>query len=107
MATKMAKIFISYDRASKDVVEQLVQDLTDDDHEIWFDQHLTARNKLRQRSSKDNGPCPVVRQCVFFSLLGGNFASETGSPLSVSSASESGLWGVISRWGRIADIPAG
>jgi hypothetical protein len=42
MATTMAKIFISYDRASKDVVEQLVQDLTDDDVDIWFDQHLTG-----------------------------------------------------------------
>jgi len=38
----MAKIFISYSRASKDVVEQLVQDLTDDDQESWFDQHLTG-----------------------------------------------------------------
>ncbi|MCI0737357.1 MAG: TIR domain-containing protein [Beijerinckiaceae bacterium] len=38
----MAKIFISYDRASKDVVEQLVQDLRDDDHQVWFDQHLTG-----------------------------------------------------------------
>jgi hypothetical protein len=35
------------------------------------------------------------------------FRRETGSPVTASSASESGLWGVISRWGRIADIPAG
>jgi hypothetical protein len=34
MAATMAKIFISYDRASKDIVEELVQDLRDDDHEI-------------------------------------------------------------------------
>jgi hypothetical protein len=45
MATTMAKIFISYDRASKDVVEQLVNDVADDDHEIWFDQHLTGGQK--------------------------------------------------------------
>ncbi len=36
----MVKIFISYDRASQDDVEQLVQDI--EDHEIWFDQHLTG-----------------------------------------------------------------
>lgn len=42
MATIMAKIFISYDRASKDAVEQLVQDLRDDGHEVWFDQRLTG-----------------------------------------------------------------
>jgi hypothetical protein len=41
----MAKIFISYDRASKDIVEQLIQDLTDDGHEIWFDQHLRGGQK--------------------------------------------------------------
>jgi hypothetical protein len=38
----MAKIFISYSRASKDVVEQLVQDLTDESQETWFDEHLTG-----------------------------------------------------------------
>lgn len=38
----MAKIFISYDRASKHVIQQLVQDLTDDDADFWFDQHLTG-----------------------------------------------------------------
>jgi len=32
---------------------------------------------------------------------------ETGSLATGSSATQSGLRGVISRWGRIADIPAG
>jgi hypothetical protein len=35
------------------------------------------------------------------------FASQTGSPWTASSATQSGLRGVISPWGRIADIPAG
>ena len=44
--------------------------------------------------------------CVLFPVsrefcLGDRFA------MTISSASESCLWGVISRWGRIADIPAG
>jgi hypothetical protein len=41
----MAKIFISYSRTSKDIVEQLVKDLNDDDHEVWFDEHLTGGQK--------------------------------------------------------------
>ena len=41
----MAKIFISYSRASMDVVEQLTQDLKDGDHDVWFDQHLTGGQK--------------------------------------------------------------
>jgi hypothetical protein len=41
----MAKIFISYARADRDVVEELVEDLRDDDHEVWFDQHLTGGQK--------------------------------------------------------------
>lgn len=36
----MAKIFISYSRDSKDIVEELVKDLNDDGHEPWFDQRL-------------------------------------------------------------------
>jgi hypothetical protein len=36
----MAKIFISYSRSSKDIVEELVQDR--EDHDVWFDQHLTG-----------------------------------------------------------------
>src|ERR1700731_4374029 len=31
---------------------------------------------------------------------GREFAPQTGSPVTASSASESGLWGVISRWGE-------
>jgi TIR domain len=60
MATKMAKIFISYDRASKDVVEQLVQDLTDDDHEIWFDQRLTGGQNWWDNILSE------IRQCEIF-----------------------------------------
>ena len=44
---------------------------------------------------------------VKFPVVSGEFRPETGSPVTASSASESGLWGVISWWGRIADIPAG
>jgi hypothetical protein len=55
----MAKIFISYDRASKDVVEQLVQDLADDDHEIWFDQQLTGGQKWWNILSE-------IRHCEIF-----------------------------------------
>jgi formylglycine-generating enzyme required for sulfatase activity len=56
----MAKIFISYDRESKDVVEQLVQDLTDDGHEIWFDQHLTGGQKWWDNILSE------IRQCEIF-----------------------------------------
>lgn len=41
----MAKIFISYSRDSQDIVEELVQDLNDDDHETWFDQRLSGGQK--------------------------------------------------------------
>jgi TIR domain len=58
--TTMAKIFISYDRASKDVTEQLVQDLTDDGHEIWFDQHLTGGQKWWDNILSE------IRQCEIF-----------------------------------------
>lgn len=60
MATTMAKIFISYDRASKDIVEHLVQDLRDDDHEIWFDQHLTGGQKWWDNILSE------IRQCEIF-----------------------------------------
>src|SRR5262245_45009111 len=56
----MAKIFISYDRASKDIAEQLVQDLTDDGHEIWFDQHLTGGQKWWDNILSE------LRQCEIF-----------------------------------------
>jgi len=56
----MAKIFISYDRASKVVVEQLVQDLMDDDHEIWFDQGLTVGQNWWDNILSQ------IRQCEIF-----------------------------------------
>jgi hypothetical protein len=56
----MAKIFISYSRASKDIVEELVQDLTSDDHEIWFDQHLTGGQKWW------NNILSEIRNCEIF-----------------------------------------
>jgi hypothetical protein len=54
---------------------------------------------------------PPSQASPFF--IGGNmragreFRPETGSRTTVSSATQSGLRGVISRWGRIAVIPAG
>jgi TIR domain len=60
MATTMAKIFISYDRASKDIVEQVVEDLTDDDHAIWFDQHLTGGQNWWDNILSE------IRQCEIF-----------------------------------------
>jgi hypothetical protein len=56
----MAKIFISYDRASKDVVEELVKDLTADDHKIWFDQHLTGGHKWWDNILSE------IRKCEIF-----------------------------------------
>jgi TIR domain/Domain of unknown function (DUF4062) len=38
----MAKIFISYSRVDKKIVEELVEDLRADNHDIWFDQHVTG-----------------------------------------------------------------
>jgi hypothetical protein len=48
-----------------------------------------------------------ISNTLQISLIAGNPASETGSPLTVSSARESGLQGIISRCVRIHDIPAG
>lgn len=56
----MAKIFVSYSRASKDIVEELVQDLTSDDHEIWFDQHLTGGQKWWDNILSE------IRKCEIF-----------------------------------------
>jgi formylglycine-generating enzyme required for sulfatase activity len=56
----MAKIFISYDRASKDIVEELVQDLRDEDHDVWFDQHLTGGQKWW------NNILSEIRKCEIF-----------------------------------------
>jgi TIR domain len=60
MATTMAKIFISYDRASKDIVEQLVEDLADDEHEIWFDQHLTGGQKWWDNILSEIRQCEIL-----------------------------------------------
>jgi hypothetical protein len=43
---------------------------------------------------------------LFFSLIAGNLASETGSPLTGSSATQSGVRGIISGYVRTRDIPA-
>ncbi len=56
----MAKIFISYDRAGKDIVEELVQDLRDEDHDVWFDQHLTGGQKWW------NNILSEIRKCEVF-----------------------------------------
>jgi ubiquinone/menaquinone biosynthesis C-methylase UbiE/PAS domain-containing protein len=56
----MAKIFISYDRASKDAVEQLVGDLKADDHDVWFDQNLTGGQKWW------NDILSAIRECEIF-----------------------------------------
>lgn len=56
----MARIFISYSRASKDVIEELVQDLTSDDHEIWFDHHLTGGQKWWDNILSE------IRKCEIF-----------------------------------------
>ncbi len=56
----MAKIFISYSRVSKDVIEELVQDLTSDDHEIWFDQHLTGGQRWWDNILSE------IRRCEIF-----------------------------------------
>jgi hypothetical protein len=56
----MTKIFISYNRTSKDIVEQLVQDLTDDPQETWFDQHLTGGQKWWDNILSE------IRKCEIF-----------------------------------------
>ena len=56
----MAKIFVSYDRSSKDAVEELVQYLRDDDHDVWFDQNLTGGQKWW------NDILSAIRECEIF-----------------------------------------
>lgn len=56
----MAKVFVSYDRASKAAVEELVQYLRDDDHDVWFDQNLTAGQKWW------NDILSAIRECEVF-----------------------------------------
>jgi hypothetical protein len=56
----MAKLFISYSRASKDVVEQLVQDLTDESQETWFDEHLTGGQQWWDNILSE------IRECEIF-----------------------------------------
>jgi ubiquinone/menaquinone biosynthesis C-methylase UbiE len=56
----MAKIFVSYHRASKDAVEALVQYLRADGHDVWFDQNLTGgQNWWNDILSK-------IRECEVF-----------------------------------------
>src|SRR5215472_11189301 len=56
----MAKIFISYDRASKDSIEELVRYLRDEDHDVWFDQNLTGGQKWW------NDILSAIRECEVF-----------------------------------------
>jgi formylglycine-generating enzyme required for sulfatase activity len=68
MATTMAKIFISYGRASKDAVQQLAQDLKDDDQDVWFDQQLTGGQKWWDNI------LARIRECeIFVAALTPNF----------------------------------
>jgi thiol-disulfide isomerase/thioredoxin len=55
----MAKIFISYSRASKDVIEEMIQDLTDDGQETWFDQHLTGGQRWWDNILSEIRECEV------------------------------------------------
>jgi hypothetical protein len=55
----MAKIFISYSRASEGVVEELVKDLADDGQETWFDQHLTGGQRWWDNILSEIRECDV------------------------------------------------
>jgi hypothetical protein len=55
----MAKIFISYSRASKGVIEEMIQDLTDDGQETWFDQHLTGGQRWWDNILSEIRECDV------------------------------------------------